>query len=52
MPTSPDDLAALEDTLDLLADPAAMASIAQARREVADGRTVSADQLRAEFLRS
>jgi len=48
---SADDLAALEDTLELLSDPAAMADIARARQEVADGDTVSADQLRAKFLR-
>ncbi|MEN9504268.1 MAG: hypothetical protein RI958_194 [Actinomycetota bacterium] len=48
---SADDLAALEDTLELLSDPAAMADIARARREVADGDTVSAEQLRAKFLR-
>jgi len=47
---SVDDLAALEDTLELLSDPAAMADIAQARQEVADGHTVSAEQLRAQFL--
>ena len=41
---SADDLAALEDTLDLLSDPMAMADIVQARQEVANGHTVSADQ--------
>jgi PHD/YefM family antitoxin component YafN of YafNO toxin-antitoxin module len=48
---SADDLAALEGTLELLSDPAAMADIARARHEVADGDTVSAEQLRAKFLR-
>lgn len=48
---SADDLAALEDTLELLSDPSAMADIARARREVADGNTVSADQLRDKYLR-
>jgi antitoxin YefM len=48
---SADDLAALEDTLDLLSDPAAMADIARARQEVVDGDMVSAEQLRAKFLR-
>jgi hypothetical protein len=45
------DSAALEDTLELLSDPDAMANIARARQEVADGNTVSAEQLRAKFLR-
>ena len=47
---SPEDLAALEDTLDLLSDPAALAEIAEARREAKSGTTVSADQLRAKYL--
>lgn len=45
------DPTALEDTLDLLSDPDAMADTARARQEVADGDTVSAEQLRAKFLR-
>ncbi len=44
------DPTALEDTLELLSDPDAMADIARARQEVADGDTVSAEQLRAKFL--
>eukprot|EP01041_Mallomonas_annulata_P037667 gene37667-61014_t len=40
------DPAALEDTLDLLSDPDAMADIARARQEVADGDTVSAEHER------
>ena len=47
---SPDDLAALEDTLDLLSDPEAVAQLAAARREVAQGRVVSAAGLRAKYL--
>lgn len=47
---SADDLAALEDTLELLSDPAAMAEIEQARRDVVAGNTVSADELRAKYL--
>jgi prevent-host-death family protein len=47
---SAEDLAALEDTLELLSDPAAMADIEHARRDVEAGRTVSADELRAKFL--
>ena len=48
---SADDLAALEDTLDLLSDPAALADIEQARRDVVAGNTFSADDLRAKYLR-
>lgn len=45
------DPTALEDTLDLLSDPDAMADIARARQEVAAGDTLSAEHLRAKFLR-
>jgi prevent-host-death family protein len=48
---STEDLASLEDTLDLLSDPSAVADIADARADVAAGRTVSADELRAKYLR-
>ena len=48
---SPDDLAALEDTLDLLSDPKAMVEISAAREEAGSGATVSAEQLRAKYLR-
>jgi prevent-host-death family protein len=48
---SADDLAALEDTLELLSDPTAMTEIDQARRDGAAGNTVSADALRAKYLR-
>lgn len=48
---SADDLAAIEDTLDLLSDPVAMADIAQARRDVVAGNTFSADDIRAKYLR-
>ncbi|MFZ9629094.1 MAG: type II toxin-antitoxin system Phd/YefM family antitoxin [Ilumatobacteraceae bacterium] len=44
------DLAGLEDTLDLLSDPVAMAEIAEARRDVEAGNVVSADELRAKYL--
>lgn len=47
---SPDDLAALEDTLDLLSNPAALEEIRQARDEVARGETVTAEELRAKYL--
>jgi len=48
---SADDLAALEDTLELLSDPTAMADIEHARREVKAGHIVSADEMRAKYLR-
>lgn len=47
---SPEDLEALEDTLELLADPTARAEIEQARREVAGGKGIRADELRARYL--
>jgi hypothetical protein len=34
----------------LLSDPAAMADIEQARRDVVAGNTVSADEIRAKYL--
>lgn len=48
---SPDDLEALEDTLELLSDPAALEEIDRARRDVARGKAVTADELRAKYLR-
>lgn len=48
---SADDLAALEDTLELLSDPTAMADIAQARLDVVAGNVVSATDLRAKYVR-
>lgn len=47
---SPSDLQALEDTLDLLSDPHAVAAIDAARREVAAGRVFDASDLRAKYL--
>ena len=47
---SPDDLDALEDTLEILSNPDAMREIEQAREEIARGKTVSADDLRAKYL--
>lgn len=47
---SPDDLASLEDTLELLSNPTAMAALEQARNEVAAGKTVNAAELRAKYL--
>ena len=47
---SADDLAALEDTLELLSDPTAMAEIRLARKEVAAGNIMSADEIRSKYL--
>lgn len=47
---SPDDLDALEDTLELLSDPEALREIEQGRKEIARGETVSADDLRKKYL--
>jgi prevent-host-death family protein len=47
---SAEELEALEDTLELLSDPSAMAGIEEARLEVRAGRVVSADELRARYL--
>ncbi len=47
---SPADLQALEDTLDLLSDPAARPEIEAARREVEAGESFTADDLRATYL--
>lgn len=46
---SPDELASLEDTLDLLSDPNAMSELADARRAHDRGDYVGADDLRARF---
>jgi prevent-host-death family protein len=48
---SPADLEALEDTLELLSDPAAVQELRAAREEAARGRVVTADELRAKYLR-
>jgi prevent-host-death family protein len=47
---SPDDLASLEDTLDLLSNPDALTEIARARKEARTGKTLTAAQLRAKYL--
>lgn len=47
---SPADLAALEDTLDLLSDPSALAEIERGRAEVAAGDVSTSDELRAKYL--
>ena len=48
---SPDDLEALEETLDLLSDPAAVKAIRRAEAEVARGRVLTGDELRTKYLK-
>jgi prevent-host-death family protein len=48
---SPEDLEALEDTLDLLSDTTAVREIERARDAIAKGRGISGDELRARYLR-
>ncbi len=47
---SPDDLDALEDTLDLLSDRRALKEIDQTRKEIAQGHALDAETLRAKYL--
>jgi antitoxin YefM len=47
---SPEDLASLEETLELLSNPDAVAEIERARAEVRAGNVVRADELRAKYL--
>ena len=47
---SPDELEALEDTLELLSDPQALREIDEAREEIAKGRVVDGAALRAKYL--
>ncbi|HSH61887.1 MAG TPA: type II toxin-antitoxin system Phd/YefM family antitoxin [Acidimicrobiales bacterium] len=48
---SPDDLASLEDTLELLSDPEALAEIEAGRQDLPESRMVTAEELRAKYLR-
>lgn len=48
---SPDDLEALEETLDILSDPKAMREIRKAERDVEAGRVVTGDELRSKYLK-
>jgi antitoxin YefM len=47
---APEDLEALEDTLDILSNPEAVREIEKARKEIARGKGLSADELRAKYL--
>lgn len=49
---SPEDLEALEDSLELLADPRARREIDRARKEIAQGKGLSADELVERYLGS
>ena len=49
---SPDDLAALEETLDILSNPKAVAEIRKAQGELARAKGLTADQLARKYLRS
>jgi antitoxin YefM len=46
---SPDELASLEDTIELLSDPDAMRELDDARRAAAEGDYITGDELRARF---
>lgn len=48
---SPEDLEALEDTLEILSDSRALVDIKKARSEIARGKGVNADKLRERYLR-
>lgn len=48
---SPDELEALEETLEILSDPKAMREIRQAERAVEKGQVVTGDELRAKYLK-
>jgi len=48
---SPDDLESLEETLDLLSTPGALEEIQKSQHEIDTGKSVSADELRAKFLK-
>jgi len=47
---SPDDLESLEETLEILSNPAAIREIRKAENEVDAGKVLTADELRAKYL--
>jgi len=47
---SPEDLEALEDTLDLLSDPSGLAEIERARKDIPAGKGLDAETLRRRYL--
>jgi antitoxin YefM len=48
---SPDDLEALEETVEILSNPAAVRAIRRAETEIDKGRALTADQLRTKYLK-
>ena len=48
---SPEDLEALEETLDILSDPKSVRAIRKAEAEIDHGKTFKAEELRAKYLR-
>ncbi|MGH4022377.1 MAG: type II toxin-antitoxin system Phd/YefM family antitoxin [Pseudonocardiaceae bacterium] len=46
---SPSDLESLEETLDILSDPRALAEIRESAEDMAAGRTATINEVRAEF---
>jgi len=46
---SPDDLESLEETLDILSDPAALEAIREAEEDLAAGRFITGEDLRRQF---
>jgi prevent-host-death family protein len=49
---SPHDLESLEETLDILSNPATMREIRRSERAIEQGDSVTVDELRATYLRS
>jgi len=47
---SPEDLESLEETLEILSNPAAVREIRKAENEVERGKVLTADELRAKYL--
>jgi antitoxin YefM len=48
---SPDDLEALEETVEILSNPVAVRAIRRAETEIDKGRALTADQLRTKYLK-
>lgn len=47
---SPEDLEALEETLEILSNPSAVRAIRRAESEIDKGRSLTADELRSKYL--
>jgi prevent-host-death family protein len=48
---SPDELESLEETLEILSDPKAMRAIRKAEADIDAGKAVTADELRAKYVK-